>query len=341
MAKLDMANPVSSLISGHHSDQVAQSLEIIQQFVAQIRNQPDGRCSALRRQYAELESRAAEQIRELTAINDALRLQIAQCQQIADEQRRAYEESIRVARATTAYELARFLSHTIGQPLAATVANGAACVRWLERAQPELQQAIGAARRSEDEALRAGTVIAQTRAYVGRLAEPWSPFDMARTIRTVMMFFEAECERCRIEVRTSLDPDPQPVKGDRVRIQQVLFSLVENAIEAMSQVEARRELQILCEHHALSNKQGALVTIADTGVGIAQENLARVFDGLFTTKPNHLGLGLAASRSIIEAHGGLLWADPDRDCGALLRFFLPESGLGPGQRLDPTEQKHE
>ena len=306
----------------------------VQQFVAQLRNLADIRRSALRREYAELESRTAQQLRDLIATNDALRMQIAECRLIADEQRRAYEENIRAARATTACELARLLSHTLGQPLAAAAANGAACVRWLEHAPAELREAIGAARRTEHEALRAGSVIAQTRAHIGRLDGRWIPFDMSRALHTVLILFEAECARYQIEVRTALDPAPQPVKGDRIRMQQVFFCLVENAIEAMSETATRRELQVRCESHILSDTPGALVTVADTGVGIAQENLERVFDGLFTTKPNRLGLGLAVSRSIVEAHGGLLWADSHRHCGALLQCFLPKSGFRLGQRLD-------
>jgi signal transduction histidine kinase len=158
-------------------------------------------------------------------------------------------------------------------------------------------------------------------------AKPW--LDLNDTVQEVLLIIDAEARRHRVFVRTELAAALPPVRGDRVQVQQVLLNLVMNGIEAMKAVTDRpRQLLIRSRPEASSH---VLVAVQDSGIGLDEQRLERVFEPFYTTKPEGLGMGLSISRSIIEAHGGRLWATAHRDYGATFQFTLPtEGGNQPG-----------
>jgi PAS domain S-box-containing protein len=241
---------------------------------------------------------------------------------------RAQAELAHVARLTTMGELAASLAHELSQPLAALVTNGDACLRWLGRDRPNLDEAMKAVRRVVDDANRASDVIAQTRALLtrsgGDLGGEKTPLDISATIREVLVLVHSEAVRQRTVIEESLAEDLPPVAAVRGLIQQVILNLIVNAIEAMTDVSDRsRELMIRSERHEVDDGPGVLVTVQDAGVGVAAENLARLFEAFYTTKPHGLGMGLSISRSIVQAHGGRLWATRNAGHGMTFQFVLP------------------
>jgi signal transduction histidine kinase len=168
---------------------------------------------------------------------------------------------------------------------------------------------------------RAGEVIARIRALTKRQAPRMELLDVNRKVRDVVALAEHELKSQHIVVRTELDSALPSVAGDRVQLQQVLLNLIVNAIEAMSGVRDRpRELTIVT---AASEPHGVVIEVRDSGPGLEEEGAERVFEPFYTTKAQGIGIGLSISRSIVEAHGGRLWANPNEPYGAVFRFTLP------------------
>jgi PAS domain S-box-containing protein len=233
-------------------------------------------------------------------------------------------EVARVARLTVLGELAATLAHELNQPLAAVVTNGDACLRWLGRDQPNLDEASGAVRRMVRDAKRAADVIAHTRALLRKSNGEKVGLDVAKVIRQTLLLVQSEAARHRIVMREILADDLPMVLGDRVQLQQVILNLILNGIEAMADVEDRSpELVIMAERNELDDRPGVLVAVQDAGVGVAPENLDRLFEALYTTKPDGLGMGLSISRSLVHAHGGRLWATRNAGHGSTFHFVLP------------------
>jgi C4-dicarboxylate-specific signal transduction histidine kinase len=244
------------------------------------------------------------------------------------ERRRAEEalrnsqaDLARVARLTTMGELAASLAHEINQPLAAIVANGDAALRWLNRDNPDLDEARNSLSSIVRDGARAGGVIRGLRALAKKSEPERAKFDINEAIDEVLALTRSELQRHGVVLHTDLSAGDRPVFGDRVQLQQVLLNLIMNGIEAMKAVPAQtRDLTV---SSALAEAGSVLVAIEDTGTGLDPAIAQRIFEPFFTTKSDGLGMGLSICRSIIEAHGGRLWVLPRALHGTALRFTIP------------------
>jgi signal transduction histidine kinase len=229
-------------------------------------------------------------------------------------------ELARVSRLTTLGELTTSIAHEVSQPLGAMVASAGACSRWLAADPPAMAEARSGLDNIVADGKRAREVIARIRALTKRQAPRMDLLDLNREIVEVLALTEQELRSHDVVLETKLDSTLPQVMGDRVQLQQVLLNLILNAIEAMSAVDHRpRELTIV----SARGVEGALVEVCDSGMGLDQERAERVFDAFYTTKAEGLGIGLSISRSIIEAHGGRLWAASNEPHGAVFRCSLP------------------
>jgi PAS domain S-box-containing protein len=239
----------------------------------------------------------------------------------------ARAELAHVTRATTMGEFAASIAHEVNQPLAAVVANADACRRWLDRRVPDLAEAKAALARITRDGKRAGDVIAGMRSLLQRAPTVFTGLDLAGVVRDVLDLVGPEVARQRVVLHRALAADLPAVRGDRIQLQQVVLNLTTNAIQAMSGVTGRtRELWIDLRSGAIDGAPAAVVTVRDNGAGFAADEAARLFTAFYTTKADGLGMGLAISRSIVEAHGGRLWAAPNPDHGATFQFALPQGG---------------
>jgi C4-dicarboxylate-specific signal transduction histidine kinase len=226
-----------------------------------------------------------------------------------------------VARLATMGELAASIAHEINQPIGAIATQAAACLRWLERDKPDLDEAREGLVRVEREARRARDVVRGLTALAQRSRPQQSEVDVDNAIEEVLSFVRSEIILHGITLHSDLHAGNRSVYGDRVQLQQVLLNLIMNGIEAMS---ATADLpRILSVSSELTATGGMLMTVEDTGAGLDPAIADRIFDGFFTTKPNGMGMGLSICRSIIEAHGGQIWASPCAPHGAIFQFILP------------------
>jgi len=236
----------------------------------------------------------------------------------------AQRELMHVTRLTTMGELAASLAHELNQPLAAVAANGGACARWLDRDVPHLAEARLALNRIIRDANRAGDIIARTRSLTKKSPGERIALDLADLIREMLLFVQPELGRHGVVVRERLAGSLPPVLGIRTELQQVVINLVVNGMEAMAGVSDRPpELSVQCGAGQLDGNQAVVVTVTDVGVGIAADCYERLFEPFHTTKVHGLGMGLAISQTIIQAHGGRLWAVPKPPPGATFQFALP------------------
>jgi signal transduction histidine kinase len=228
-----------------------------------------------------------------------------------------------MARLTTMGELAASIAHEVNQPLAAIVANGNACLRWLGRAEPDLEEARTAAERMVRDGRRAGDIIARIRALSKKTATEKESLDVNGIIQEVVGLVQAEVRRNRVALRTALADGLPPVLGDRVQLQQVVLNLMMNGIEAMRPVEDRARVLVI---RTQKGDEGQVrVAVQDCGVGLNSENMDRIFDAFYTTKREGMGMGLSISRSIVENHKGQLRVIANDGPGATFEFTLGES----------------
>ena len=275
----------------------------------------------IKRLNEELEQRVVERTSQLTAVNEELRKEILERKRAEEALCEAQAELAHVTRMMTMGELMASIAHEVNQPLAGVTTNGSACLRWLARDPPHLEEARACLRRIIRDGHRAAEVIARIRALVKKSAPAKAPLDLSDTIHEVLAMISPEARQHRVSVRTDLAAGLPPVRGDRLQVQQVLLNLVMNGIDAMQTVTDRpRELLIRSQPH---ESDTVLVTVQDTGIGLDPQSIARLFEPFYTTKPEGMGLGLSISRSIIEAHGGRLWAAAHNDYGATFHFTLP------------------
>ena len=233
----------------------------------------------------------------------------------------AQAELAHVARMTTLGELTAWIAHEVNQPLAGIVTNGTACLQWLGQKNPALDEARSSVEDMISDAQRAGDVILEIRALSRKTAPKRAPLDINDLIQGVVRLVAREAQAHGASVRLNLAPALPAVVGDRVQLQQVVINLVINAIQAMASVTARpRELSI----RSRQNEAGhVLIEVADSAHGIGSTNLDQLFKAFFTTKPAGMGMGPSICRSIIEAHGGNVWATENTPSGAVFHFTLP------------------
>ena len=229
-----------------------------------------------------------------------------------------------IARVTTLGELTASIAHEVNQPLAAIVTNGNACLRWLAHKPPNLREARQTAERIVDNGNRASNIIERIRELAKRSPTQKERLNINKPIQEIISLTATEIQQNRISLRTQLSDDLPLVLGDQVQLQQVLLNLILNAIEAMSSAtEGTREMLISSTNNEFGD---VLVTVRDSGCGLEINTLDRLFDAFYTTKRNGMGMGLAISRSIVEAHDGQIWATPNPPHGAIVQFTLPAAG---------------
>jgi PAS domain S-box-containing protein len=216
-------------------------------------------------------------------------------------------------------ELAASVSHELKQPIAAAMINAQTCIRWLKRDQPDVGEALGATMRLVKDGTRATEIIDRLRSLYKKLPPQRELVDVNEIIREMLALLRGEVNRYAIITRSDLAPDLPKITADRVQLQQVFMNLMLNAIEAMKETSGGSELAIKSE----TGDGQLVISVRDTGVGLPAENLNEIFNAFFTTKPDGSGMGLAISRSIIESHGGRLWATGNDGRGATFQLTLP------------------
>jgi signal transduction histidine kinase len=196
-------------------------------------------------------------------------------------------------------------------------------LRWLTRDQPDLDEARAAASRIVQDGRRAGEIIKRVRLLFNKDAPQRELIDLNEIAREMMLLFHSEAIQFAVLVRTELAADLPQVMGDHVQLQQVLMNLMLNSIDAMKDVDGTRELTIQSQR---GEDGQVLISVSDTGVGLPPQHADKIFNAFFTTKTHGTGIGLRISRSIVESHGGRLWAANNLPCGARFCFTLPANG---------------
>ena len=279
---------------------------------------------ALRKSQEQLEMRVQERTAELTQINQQLESEIADRKAAQQALFQTQLELARAVRVMTTGELTASIAHELNQPLTGVVTNGNACLRWLAAQPPNLDEGREAVRRIVRDGNRASSVLVRVRALMKKGGPVKESLDMNSVIEEILALTEGEARRNEVSLQTELAADLPPVAGDRVQLQQVLLNLIMNAIEAMSAVKDRaRVLSIRTDRQ---DPDGVLAAVQDSGIGLDPAQLERIFDAFHTTKQEGMGMGLSISRSIVEAHGGRLWATLNEGPGVTFRFSLPIRG---------------
>jgi PAS domain S-box-containing protein len=223
-------------------------------------------------------------------------------------------------------EMTASIAHEVNQPISAVITNAHAGLRWLDARRPDLEEVRQALSRIVRDGNRAGDVIDRIRALVRKVPPHRDRSNINETIHEVIALTQTEVERNGIRLQTRLADDLPLVPADRVQLQQVIMNLIVNAIEAMAGIRDRpRELTIASGE---GDANTMFVEVQDTGPGIDPVDLDRLFQSFYTTKPDGIGMGLAISRSIVEAHGGTLSAAPNQPYGATFQFTVPARADG-------------
>jgi PAS domain S-box-containing protein len=233
--------------------------------------------------------------------------------------RQAQADLAHVTRVTTMGELTASLAHEVNQPIAAAITDSKTCLRWLTREPPDLNEAREAASRVVKDATRAADIISRIRSLFKKGTPHREPVDLNEVIREMIVLLHNQAERHSITIHTNLASGLLKVAADRVQLQQVFMNLMLNGIEAMKDRNEAGELTIKSEQH----DGNSLISVSDTGVGLDPQLSDQIFHAFFTTKSQGTGMGLPISRSIIESHGGLLWATANSGRGATFQFTLP------------------
>jgi PAS domain S-box-containing protein len=237
---------------------------------------------------------------------------------------KAQTELAHVTRVATLGEMTASIAHEVNQPLGAVVNNASACLRWLTGQTPNLEEARKSAALIIADGHRASEIIGRIRALAKKAPPRKDWLDINETILEVIALARSEAQNSRVSLQTQLSQNVPLVLGDRVQLQQVILNLIINALEAMSGAgDGPRELEV---GTGKDEVQGVRVAVRDSGPGLDPDGLDHLFTAFYTTKPQGMGMGLAISRSIIEAHGGRLWASANPQRGATFQFTLPPDG---------------
>ena len=237
------------------------------------------------------------------------------------ERERLRADLAHVNRVSMLGELAASVSHELKQPIAAAMTNAKTCMRWLQREQPDTDEALEAASRIIKDGRRAAEIIDRIRSLYQKAPTQREVVDLNEIVRDMLLLLRGEAYRYSISMRAELATDLPTITADRVQLQQVLMNLMLNAIEAMK--DTAGDLTVKTE---LGEAGQLLISVSDTGVGLPNENTGQIFDAFFTTKPQGSGMGLSISRSIVESHGGRLWAEDNPPRGARFCFTLLING---------------
>jgi PAS domain S-box-containing protein len=240
-----------------------------------------------------------------------------------DAVQRAQSELARVARLASMGELTASIAHEVNQPIAAIITNGNACLRWLERDPPDTSEARAAVQRIIRDGNRAADVIKRIRAFLSRTDPAKTEIRVEHVIAEVVTLVRGEARARNVEVQVRCADNLPSIPGDSIQLQQVLLNLALNAVEAMSGVRDRPRVMQFGAHRF--GDDAVLVEVRDSGEGLDVRSVERIFDAFYTTKPDGMGMGLAISRSIVEAHGGRLWATRNDDQGTTFQFVLPRA----------------
>jgi signal transduction histidine kinase len=234
----------------------------------------------------------------------------------------------REARLMTGDAVVATIAHEIKQPLSGMITNADAGLRWLDRVTPDLDEAKAALKQIVIDGHRTGAVIESIRAIFKKDVQNRISLDINYLIGDALALTRNDLQRHRIEVQVEPITQVPQIRGDRIQLQQVLLNLITNAIDSMSAKDGARVLCVRSE----GGGGGVKVTVADTGTGIGSHDIDRIFDPLFTKKPNGMGMGLSICRSIIEAHDGRIWVAPNKPLGAVFQFILPAEGTTLAER---------
>jgi C4-dicarboxylate-specific signal transduction histidine kinase len=234
--------------------------------------------------------------------------------------RQSQADLARINRVTTMGELTASLAHEIRQPISAALTNAKTCLRWLARDEPNLVEAREAASRIVKDVTRGADILSKLSALFKKGSVQRDVVDVNELIREMIALLRGEATRYSVSLHEELDADLPEVTVDRVQFQQVLMNLMVNGIDAMKDVDGSRELSI--KSQPAENGQ-LMVSVSDTGVGLPPRQADQIFNAFFTTKTHGTGMGLRISRSIIESHGGQLWAANNSPRGASFCFTLP------------------
>lgn len=259
-------------------------------------------------------------------------------------ERRRAEEALRAMQAELAHanrvtamgQLSASIAHEVNQPIAATVTNAQAALRWLRAQPPDLKEVRDSLDRIVEDGKRAGNVIGGIRALIHKVPPRKDWFDIKEAILEMVGLTRSEAVKHGISMQTRLAAALPLLQGDRTQLQQVILNLILNAIEAMGELDdGNRELWISTE---MAAEAGVLVTVRDSGPGLAPADMENVFEAFYTTKPMGMGMGLAICRSMVEAHGGRMWASANEPRGAVFQFILPlqRDESVPAPQLEPN-----
>jgi PAS domain S-box-containing protein len=248
-----------------------------------------------------------------------------QAEEERERLRQTQADLARVTRVTTMGELTASLAHEVNQPIAAAITNSSTCLRWLARDPPDVEEAREAVSRIVKDATRAADIIKRIRLLFKKGIPQRGLVDVNEVIRDVIVLLRNEAYRHSVAIRTDLAAALSQVMADGVQLQQVLTNLMLNGIEAMKEANGARELTIKSEQ---GDNGHLLISVSDTGVGLTPQQADQIFKAFFTTKAEGTGMGLPISRSIIESHGGRLWAAANSGRGATFHFTLPSKVEG-------------
>jgi signal transduction histidine kinase len=238
-------------------------------------------------------------------------------------------------RVATVGQLTASISHEVAQPVAASITNANAALRWLGANPPDLDEVHAALDRILRNGKRASEVIGRIRALVRREAPRHDRFNLNEMIREIIVLTQAELGRTGISLHTRLAEGLPRVTGDRIQLQQVILNLILNAVEAMpGSADQTSDLLIATDQDSADNLH---IAVCDSGPGLPPDAIPRLFEAFYTTKPSGMGMGLSICRTIVEAHGGRIWAAPNEPRGAVFQFTLPrEPAKNVNQRQLPS-----
>jgi signal transduction histidine kinase len=279
--------------------------------------------SRLYRRLAIAASRLKERATELLRANETLQSEIAYRERAEEGLRQAQAELARVSRMTAMGELTSSLADEVNHPIGAIMMNAETCLRWLSHEVPNVERARTIASMIVTDGTRASEVVTRMQQLFDKGAPLRESVDINDVIREMTVLLHGEAARYAVSIRTELMDNLSQVAGDRTQLKQVLMNLMINGIEAMNDGDGTRELTIKLQR---ADNGQITVSVSDTGVGLPPLPANQIFNAFFTTKPHSIGIGLSISRSIIEEHGGHLWATNNSSRGAKFHVTLPIEG---------------